>query len=67
LTTGVEAGVAVVKVGGSSLTDNNGAQHEGGRVTHFEMSSGYTICDTGIYMTGKVVTSFNGVSWSVGG
>jgi hypothetical protein len=31
----MEAGVAVVEVGGGSLANNNGAQHQGGRVTHF--------------------------------
>jgi hypothetical protein len=32
--------VAVVEVGGGSLADNDGAQHEGGRVTHVEMIVG---------------------------
>jgi hypothetical protein len=36
LAASVEAGMAVVEVGGGGLTNNNGAQHQGGRVTHFE-------------------------------
>jgi hypothetical protein len=34
----VEAGVTVVHVGGSGLANYNGAQHHGGRVTHFEVA-----------------------------
>lgn len=30
----MEAGVAVVEVAGGGLANNNGAQHQGGRVTH---------------------------------
>jgi len=38
LTAGVEAGVTVVEVGGSSLANDDGAQHRGGRVTHREVA-----------------------------
>ena len=37
LTTGVEAGMAVVVVGSGGLADGEGAQHQGGRVVHFEV------------------------------
>lgn len=38
LTTGVEAGMAVVVVGSGGLADGEGAQHQGGRVVHFEVA-----------------------------
>jgi hypothetical protein len=34
----MEAGVTVVQVGGGGLTNYDGAQHHGGRVTHFEVA-----------------------------
>jgi hypothetical protein len=50
----MEAGVTVVHVGGSSLANDNGAQHHGGRVTHFDFAKRvWSMMAQGIYTADK--------------